>query len=266
MTYRGVTAAQLHAAAPNGDPNIIAAVAGASGAVFAKYGLDNRNRALGFLSTALEETGGFRVLSENLNYSAERAAEVWPSRFPTAEAAFAVAHNPRALANRVYGGRMGNVGPDDGWRYRGQGLIQITGRNNFARLEGLTGLPLVAHPEFATDPAHLLEVSVALFVEYPGILAYCDAANWRAVWALVGSGRADGSVINLAAHQDALARLQKAIPALVETPAPVAVAPAPDVPPPPVVAPAPKAPTPPAPPVGWFASLLARLFHRGAAA
>ena len=255
-----VTAEQLRAAAPSGDPVVIKAIADASGAVFAKYALNNRERVLGFLSTALEESG-FKTLSEDLVYSAQRAYEVWPGIFKSVAGAEPFAHNPQALANRVYGGgRMGNNDPGDGFKYRGQGLIQCTGKNNFALLEKITGLPFVAHPEMATAPEHLLEASVALFVQYPGILAHCDAANWRAVWAQVGTGKATGSVINLANHQDALARLSRALPAILDThapPAPVAKpAPPVAVPAPPAPVPAPVSVAPPAP-IGFWASFVA---------
>lgn len=213
-----VTAEQLHRAAPSGDPKIIEAIAATSGAVFAKYGLNNHARILGFLSTALEESQ-FRNLSENLNYSAQRAHEVFPREFPTVSHAALYAYKPQAFANKVYGGRMGNVGPNEGWLFRGQGLIQITGRQNFEMLEKKTGLPLTTHPEMVTDPAHLCECSVALFVEYPSILNRCDAERWTEVWSLVGSGRPNNPVINLANHEAALAALQKAIPALVDMPA-----------------------------------------------
>lgn len=207
-----VTADQLRRAAPAGDPSIIAAIAATSGAVFSKYRLNNRNRVLGFLSTALEESQ-FRTLSENLNYSAERAHEVFPREFPTVLAALPYAHNPQAFANKVYGGRLGNIGPNAGWLYRGQGLDQITGEDNFKLLARLTGLDLVTHPELVTSPEHMLDCAAALFVSYPGILEYCDAGAFSHVWALVGTGRATGPVINLKAHQDALAALQRAIPA-----------------------------------------------------
>jgi len=211
-----VTSAQLRAAAPHGWFAVIAAIAAASGAVFAKYDLTTLNRVWGFLSVAIEESG-LNVLVEDMNYSAERAHEVWPSIFPTVASAQPYAHEPQELANRVYGGRMGNTGPNDGWLYRGRGLIQITGRNNFAALALKTGLPLTDHPEMVTDPAHLLECSVALFVSYPSILELCDKGDFKAVWALVGTGHATGAVINLAAHEAALAAVRKAIPALVET-------------------------------------------------
>lgn len=86
------------------------------------------------LATAHHETGArFAPVQENLNYSAKRLTQVWPSRFPTIAAATPYANNPRALANKVYGGRMGNTGPDDGWLYRGRGLVQITGKDNYAK-------------------------------------------------------------------------------------------------------------------------------------
>jgi predicted chitinase len=209
-----ITAAELTAAAPHAHPDIVAAIVAGWPAASAKYGLTNRNRALGFLSTASEESGGFTLLSENLNYSAERAHEVFGRIFPTAAAAAPYAHQPEAFANKVYNGRMGNAaGSDDGWRYRGQGLIQITGRSLFANLETKSGLPLIESPAMVTSAEHMLECSVAVFVMYPGILGHCDNADWRAVWALVGSGSATGPVINFANHEAALAALDKALPA-----------------------------------------------------
>lgn len=206
-----VTVDQLRRAAPGGDPSIIAAIASTSGAVFARHGISNRNRVLGVLSTCLEESQ-FRTLSENLNYSAERAHEVFPREFPTVASAEPYAHYPQKFADKVYGLRLGNIGPNAGWLYRGQGLDQITGEDNFKTLARLTGLDLITHPEMVTSPEYMLECAVALFVRYPGILAYCDAAAWTHVWALVGAGRANASVINLAAHQAALAALERAIP------------------------------------------------------
>lgn len=96
------------------------------------------------LATAHHETGGrFSAVTENLNYSAKRLTQVWPSRFPTIAAATPFANNPQALANKVYGGRMGNTGPNDGFRYLGRGLVQITGKDNY-RKYGLENNPEAA--------------------------------------------------------------------------------------------------------------------------
>lgn len=82
------------------------------------------------MAQVLHETGGLTVLVENMNYRAERIVQVWPSRFRTIEEATPYAHNPEKLANKVYGGRMGNTHPGDGWRFIGRGLLQITGRES----------------------------------------------------------------------------------------------------------------------------------------
>jgi len=93
------------------------------------------------LAESHHETGGaMQPLEENLNYSAKRLTQVWPSRFPTLAAAVGFANNPRKLANKVYGGRLGNVAEGDGWLYRGRGLAQITGKTNYAKF-GLSGAP-----------------------------------------------------------------------------------------------------------------------------
>jgi putative chitinase len=97
----------------------------------AAAGLTTPLRAQHFMAQVATETGGLAHLEENLNYSAQRLVHVWPNRFPNIAAAAPYAHNPEALANHVYGGRLGNVLPDDGWRYRGSGLMQVTGRANF---------------------------------------------------------------------------------------------------------------------------------------
>ena len=99
-----------------------------------------------FLSQIVHESGYLRRLEENLSYSAKRLTEVWPSRFPTLESARPYEHKPQALANKVYGGRLGNYKDGDGWAYRGSGLIQITGRANFEFVERQTGLPVVQYP------------------------------------------------------------------------------------------------------------------------
>lgn len=118
-----------------------------------------------FLAQVVHESGRLSSLEENLSYSAERLMQVWPSRFPSRAVALPFARNPRALANRVYGGRMGNVAPDDGWKYRGRGLIQLTGRNNYALAETLTGLPLLEMPDLLLEQEPALRASIAWWEE-----------------------------------------------------------------------------------------------------
>lgn len=118
-----------------------------------------------FVSQVLHESGGLRYLAENLNYSAERLCAVWPKRFPNADRARPYAHNPEKLANYVYAGRMGNTEPGDGWRYRGRGLIQITGRSNYELIAELTGMDVVTTPDLLTEPNAALLSALAWWGE-----------------------------------------------------------------------------------------------------
>lgn len=115
-----------------------------------------------FLGQILHESNKLESLEEGLSYSAERLCTVWPTRFPSVGAATPYARNPRALANKVYGGRLGNTGPNDGWLYRGSGLIQCTGKDNFFLVGNAIGIDLVANPDLLrADPGVALRASVA---------------------------------------------------------------------------------------------------------
>jgi putative chitinase len=115
-----------------------------------------------FLGQVLHESAMLTRTEEGLNYSPERLQVVWPSRFASPAAAMPYAHNPRALANYVYGGRYGNTGPDDGWLYRGGGLIQTTFRSNYRKLGAALGLPLEEKPELLrTDKTIALRSAVS---------------------------------------------------------------------------------------------------------
>lgn len=114
-----------------------------------------------WLGQMAHESGGFRVLSENMNYtSAASLSRVWPSRFPNAAAAAPYVRNPQALANKVYGGRMGNTQTGDGWRFRGRGLVHLTGRANYELAQRSTGIPLVSNPDLASDPENAVRLAV----------------------------------------------------------------------------------------------------------
>lgn len=114
------------------------------------HGIAGPRRVAAFLATIAHESNGGRQLEENLSYSADRIMAVWPARFPTREAAERLARDPFGLAESVYGGRMGNARPGDGWHYRGRGLIQITGAANYGMAAEGVGLPLLEAPDMAT--------------------------------------------------------------------------------------------------------------------
>ncbi len=114
-----------------------------------------------FLGQVLHESAGLTRLEENLSYSADRLCKVWPSRFHTIEEARPYERNPQALANFVYGGRMGNVHPGDGWLYRGRGPIQLTGKDNYVFVGDLIGQDLAGIPDLMVQPRFALEATIA---------------------------------------------------------------------------------------------------------
>lgn len=137
----------------------------ATGAVYAEplretcelFGISTPARLAAFLAQVGHESGGLSRVVENLNYGAAGLVATWPSRFTTKTAAL-YARQPERIANVVYSGRMGNHAEGDGWRYRGRGLIQITGKVNYeatteALLERLNAVPdFVLHPEKLAEP------------------------------------------------------------------------------------------------------------------
>jgi putative chitinase len=116
-----------------------------------KAGVTTPNRIGAFLGQCAVESEGFQALEEDLNYSAARLCVVWPSRFPTEAAAAPCARAPEHLANTVYADRLGNgnAASGDGWRFRGRGLIQITGRDNYQLFADAMGVTI----ETAADQA-----------------------------------------------------------------------------------------------------------------
>jgi putative chitinase len=105
------------------------------------------------LATAYHETGrSMTPVMENMHYSAKRIRAVWPARFASVAHAEPFAGNPEALANEVYGGRMGNTEPGDGFLGRGRGHVQTTGRSNYRRQGRKLGQPLERAPDLALDP------------------------------------------------------------------------------------------------------------------
>jgi putative chitinase len=112
-------------------------------------------RQAAFLAQVLHESGELRHLEEALSYSPARLRQVWPRRFPSDELATAYGHAPERLANYIYADRLGNgdEASGDGWRYRGRGLIQLTGRDNYAALARTLPIDALADPALLLQPA-----------------------------------------------------------------------------------------------------------------
>ena len=122
-----------------------------------------RLRLAHFLAQVCHETDGLTIRVESLNYSAPRLAQVWPSRFGDPAVAARYAHAPEKLAEKTYGGRMGNgpEGSGDGWKYVGRGLLQITGREAYETYGRALGIPLAEDPDLAISADWALKIAAA---------------------------------------------------------------------------------------------------------
>jgi putative chitinase len=153
---------------PSGDkllPGLRDGMAKSAPTVFPKYDIDSNLVIAHLMAQISLECGAGSEVVENLNYSAPRMLQVWPSRFPTLASAIPFAHNPRLLGNKVYNGRMGNVlNSNDGYWYRGRGATQTTGRQGYAALGAKVGLFLLDSPDLVNAVEHFLECGVADFV------------------------------------------------------------------------------------------------------
>jgi len=124
-------------------------------------GIHTPARCAAFVAQVVHESDALRHIEENLAYGAERLVQVWPHHFHLGPGdadgrldAHAYAHNPQALANHVYAHRMGNgdAASGDGWRYRGRGLLQLTGRQHYADAAPVLGWPLLEQPDLLVQP------------------------------------------------------------------------------------------------------------------
>lgn len=152
----------------------VGALARACAKHFPTHGINTIPRLADFLAQCANETGGFRVWEENLNYSAAGILRTWPTRVKTMEAAVKLAHNPEALANHVYARpKEGNTQPGDGWKYRGRGAIQLTFRNNYRAAGERLGLPFEEKPEIVAEPEYAILTALD-FYKQNGVLDAID--------------------------------------------------------------------------------------------
>lgn len=153
---------------------------------FPDYRVNSPLRISHWLAQFGVESRSFTAFEEDLSYSADRICAVWPSRFPSPSLAAPFAHNPEALANRVYGGRMGNNEDDDGWTYRGRGP-GLTGRANYAACEVRTGLPLVECPELASKPENFVLIACDFWAQH-GCNEMADQDDLKGITRAINGG------------------------------------------------------------------------------
>lgn len=170
-------------------------------AAMARYRIDSSVRLAAFLAQIGHESAQLTRLVENLNYSAKGLMTTWPARFDAALAA-QYARQPERIAAAVYNGRMGNTTPGDGWRYRGRGLIQVTGKTNYQKCGEALGLDLIAHPELLEQPEQAA-MSAAWFWASNSLSSLADAGSFEAITRKINGGL-NGQTDRLALYRRAL--------------------------------------------------------------
>ena len=179
-----------------------------------EFEINTPQRVAAFLAQTSHESGGYTMLSENLNYRAATLAACWPARFavlgpdkkpvkdakgkltPTA-VANNIAGKPELIANLVYSGRMGN-GPaesGEGWLYRGRGLKQLTGKDNYTRCGNALGVDLVSNPDLLLEPMYAAR-SAGWFWKSNKLSKFADADDIKGM-----TKKINGGYIGLEARQ-----------------------------------------------------------------
>jgi putative chitinase len=174
-------------------------------ATFAKYDISTPVRQAAFIGQCAHESANFKTLEENLNYRPETLMKVWPSRFPDMATAIKYAHQPQLLANKVYAGRLGNTQENDGWNFHGRGLIQLTGKENYANCGSGIGVDLLSNPSLLNTPEYAA-LSAGWFWNKKGLNALADAGDYETM-----TKRINGGLIGL---DDRKAKIAKAISVL----------------------------------------------------
>ena len=162
----------------------------------AKFELNTPLRLAHFLAQAGHESGGFKLVTENLNYGAKGLLGVFKKYFPTPEKAALYERKPEKIANLVYGGRMGN-GPEtsgEGYKFRGRGYIQLTGKDNYKAFDLVVTENITENPDLVATKYPLL--SAAWFFHKNGLHKIADKGATDAVVTEV-TKRVNGGTIGL---------------------------------------------------------------------
>jgi putative chitinase len=174
-------------------------------ATFYKYDINNARRQAAFLGQCAHESGNFKTLQENLNYSVEGLMKTWPSRFSTKEIADQYARQPAKIAGKVYNGRLGNTSEEEASKYLGRGLIQLTGKENYERCGSAIGADLINEPTLLVEP-HYAAMSAGWFWNKKGLNELADQQEHGQI-----TKRINGGTLGL---DDRIAKTTKALAAL----------------------------------------------------
>ena len=161
----------------------------------AKFGITTNLRLAHFLSQCGHESGGFKAVTENLNYSADGLVKIFGKYFNSTTAA-GYARNPEKIASKVYASRMGNgnEASKEGFKFRGRGYIQLTGKENYTKFGKFIGEDIASNPDLVATKYPL--ASAAFFFNSNGLWAICDKGADTATVTAV-TKRVNGGVIGL---------------------------------------------------------------------
>ena len=164
--------------------------------VMEKFQVNTPLRLAHFLAQCGHESGGFKVVNENLNYGAKGLLGIFKKYFPTEAKALQYERKPEKIANLVYGGRMGNgdEASGDGWKHRGRGYIQLTGKDNYAAFDKTVEDDILANPDLVATKYPLL--SAAWFWSKNGLNALADKGATDADVTVI-TKRVNGGTIGL---------------------------------------------------------------------
>lgn len=176
------------------------------------YNITTREQVCAFLAQTHHESAGYRHLDENLNYRWESLRRVWPRHFPTDEIAKQYAHSPERIANRAYADRMGNgnEASGDGWRYRGQGLIQLTGRDNQSRFANDVKKPLADMMDYLGTFNGAVE-SACWFWKTNNLNRWVNSADFDGLSDSINLGRKTSAVGDAHGYQDRINQYNRAM-------------------------------------------------------
>ena len=156
---------------------------------FQRFNIVTNNQKAMFIGQCSHECGNFRLLEENLNYKAATLMKLWPKRFPNMEVANAYAGNPKKIANSVYSSRMGNrdEASGDGFRFRGRGIIQLTGHSSYFHAGKALGVDFVSEPDLVSTPK-FATLTGGWFWSTHNLNAPADALDYTKVTKIINGG------------------------------------------------------------------------------
>ena len=184
-----ITKETFNATIPNVNWNYISSYIPFFDTILPQYEIDTPLRKAHFLAQVTHESGGFKFLIENLNYSATALYAVFRKYFPTIESATNYSRQAEKIANKVYANRMGNGSEvsGDGWKFRGRGLIQLTGKANYQALSTTTGVDFISNPDQLIEAKWAL-TSACWYWKQRNLNKYADLDDIHMVTKLINGG------------------------------------------------------------------------------